>query len=166
MSSKPPKTVSGPSSMSTETTFSSLAHLDTRILRALADQSFVKPTLVQTKAIPLALEGRDVLCRARTGSGKTVAYCVPVLERVLTGRKAAKTDAERQCTRAAILVPTRELAEQVTHQIKRLAKYCEGILITNVTGGGSNPLYKMGLDDEPDVVIGTPARVLALIQAK
>jgi len=71
-----------------ESTFSSLAHLDVRILRALADQSFIKPTLVQAKAIPLALEGKDILCRAKTGSGKTVAYCVPVLERVLVARKA------------------------------------------------------------------------------
>lgn len=70
-----------------ENTFSSLAHLDVRILRALADQSFAKPTLVQAKAIPLALEGKDILCRAKTGSGKTVAYCVPVLERVLVARK-------------------------------------------------------------------------------
>jgi len=75
-----------------DNTFSSLAQLDTRILRALADQAFVKPTLVQAKAIPLALEGKDILCRARTGSGKTVAYCVPVLERVLAGRKVVSVD--------------------------------------------------------------------------
>jgi ATP-dependent helicase YprA (DUF1998 family) len=75
-----------------DNTFTSLAQLDTRILRALADQAFVKPTLVQAKAIPLALEGKDILCRARTGSGKTVAYCVPVLERVLTGRKVVSVD--------------------------------------------------------------------------
>jgi ATP-dependent RNA helicase DDX56/DBP9 len=75
-----------------DNTFTSLAQLDTRILRALADQAFVKPTLVQAKAIPLALEGKDILCRARTGSGKTVAYCVPVLERVLAGRKVVSVD--------------------------------------------------------------------------
>jgi ATP-dependent RNA helicase DDX56/DBP9 len=75
-----------------DNTFTSLAQLDTRILRALADQAFVKPTLVQAKAIPLALEGKDILCRARTGSGKTVAYCVPILERVLAGRKVVSVD--------------------------------------------------------------------------
>ncbi|KAG8814056.1 ATP-dependent DNA/RNA helicase, partial [Serendipita sp. 399] len=166
MSSNLSKTAPVSTPKDIEATFASLALLDTRILRALADQSFVKPTLVQAKAIPLALEGRDILCRARTGSGKTVAYCVPVLERVLTGRKAAKTDVERQCTRVAILVPTRELAEQVTNQIKKLAKYCESLIITNVAGGASTHLYRVALDDKPDVVIGTPARVLALVQAK
>lgn len=75
-----------------DSTFTSIAQLDTRILRALADQAFVKPTLVQAEAIPLALEGKDILCRARTGSGKTVAYCVPVLERVLAARKVVSVN--------------------------------------------------------------------------
>lgn len=64
--------------------FSSFSHiLDTRILKALADQQFARPTLVQAKAIPLALEGRDILARARTGSGKTAAYCIPILQKIL-----------------------------------------------------------------------------------
>jgi ATP-dependent RNA helicase DDX56/DBP9 len=67
-----------------KTSFSSFSHiLDTRILRALADAGFAKPTLVQAKAIPLALESRDILARARTGSGKTAAYCVPVVQKIL-----------------------------------------------------------------------------------
>lgn len=65
-------------------TFASFNHLlDGRILRALADMGFARPTLVQTKAIPLALENRDILARARTGSGKTAAYCIPVVQKVL-----------------------------------------------------------------------------------
>ena len=64
--------------------FSSFSHiLDPRILRALAEQGFARPTLVQAKAIPLALEGRDILARARTGSGKTAAYCIPVVQKIL-----------------------------------------------------------------------------------
>lgn len=67
-----------------KTTFSSFSHIvDTRILRALADMGFARPTLVQAKAIPLALEGKDILARARTGSGKTAAYCVPVVQKIL-----------------------------------------------------------------------------------
>ncbi|PVG02046.1 DEAD-domain-containing protein [Serendipita vermifera] len=146
--------------------FASLANLDTRILRALADQTFVKPTLVQAKAIPIALEGKDILCRARTGSGKTVAYCVPILERVLAGRNVTGAGTNIQATRALILVPTRELAEQVTGQMKKLAKYCEDVLVANVAGSGTSHLNKMQLSDSPDVVIGTPARILSLLQSK
>lgn len=68
----------------TQTTFASFANiLDQRILRALADLGFARPTLVQAKAIPLALESRDILARARTGSGKTAAYCVPLVQKIL-----------------------------------------------------------------------------------
>jgi ATP-dependent RNA helicase DDX56/DBP9 len=69
----------------TEATFASFSHLlDARILRALADMGFARPTLIQAKAIPLALESRDILARARTGSGKTAAYCVPLLQKILS----------------------------------------------------------------------------------
>jgi hypothetical protein len=66
-------------------TFASFAHiLDARLLRALADMGFARPTLVQSKAIPLALDGRDILARARTGSGKTAAYCIPIVQKILS----------------------------------------------------------------------------------
>jgi ATP-dependent RNA helicase DDX56/DBP9 len=68
-------------------TFASFSHiLDPRILRALADAGFARPTLVQAKAIPLALENRDILARARTGSGKTAAYCIPVVQKILSAK--------------------------------------------------------------------------------
>ena len=70
-----------------KTSFTSFSHiLDARILRALADLGFARPTLVQSKAIPLALENRDILARARTGSGKTAAYCIPVVQKVLNAK--------------------------------------------------------------------------------
>jgi superfamily II DNA/RNA helicase len=69
------------------TTFTSLSHLlDPRLLRSLADFKFLHPTLVQAKAIPLALEGKDVLAKARTGSGKTGAYCIPTVQKVLVAK--------------------------------------------------------------------------------
>ena len=71
-------------------TFASFSHiLDARILRALADMGFARPTLVQSKAIPLALENRDILARARTGSGKTAAYCIPVVQKVLRAKSVS-----------------------------------------------------------------------------
>jgi ATP-dependent RNA helicase DDX56/DBP9 len=70
-----------------KSTFASFSHiLDTRLLRALADLGFSRPTLVQSKVIPLALEGRDILARARTGSGKTAAYCIPVTQKILSAK--------------------------------------------------------------------------------
>jgi hypothetical protein len=68
----------------TKSSFASFSHLiDARLLRALADLGFARPTLVQAKAIPLALDSRDILARARTGSGKTAAYCIPLVQKIL-----------------------------------------------------------------------------------
>ena len=72
-------------------TFSSFSHLlDARLLRALADMGFARPTLVQAKAIPLALEGQDILARARTGSGKTASYCLPLTQKILTAKAVGR----------------------------------------------------------------------------
>jgi ATP-dependent RNA helicase DDX56/DBP9 len=71
-------------------TFASFAHIiDSRILRGLADLGFARPTLVQSRAIPLALEGRDILARARTGSGKTAAYCIPVIQKIISAKSVS-----------------------------------------------------------------------------
>lgn len=72
--------------------FSAFSHLlDARILRALADIGFARPTLVQLKAIPIALENCDILAKARTGSGKTAAYCIPVVQKILTAKNVCMT---------------------------------------------------------------------------
>jgi ATP-dependent RNA helicase DDX56/DBP9 len=77
----------------TKSTFASFSHiLDTRLLRALADLGFARPTLVQSKAIPLALESRDILARARTGSGKTAAYCIPVAQKILSAKAVGHSE--------------------------------------------------------------------------
>jgi ATP-dependent RNA helicase DDX56/DBP9 len=77
------------------TTFSAFSNiLDARILRALADMSFARPTLIQARAIPLALdEHRDILARARTGSGKTAAYCLPIIQKILLRKGKGKDKA-------------------------------------------------------------------------
>lgn len=88
-----------PRLLDAKTSFASFSHiLDARLLRALADLGFAKPTLVQSKAIPLALENKDVLARARTGSGKTAAYCIPLVQKILNIKSvsAARFVAERR----------------------------------------------------------------------
>ncbi|KAK4686040.1 ATP-dependent RNA helicase DDX56/DBP9, partial [Tremellales sp. Uapishka_1] len=141
--------------------------LDPRLLRALADLKFAHPTLVQAKAIPLLLEGKDVLARARTGSGKTAAYVVPALQRVLEAKSAlTPASPEYQSTRAIILVPTRELAIQVTTFIKSLSVYCDGLIsAVNVAAGGSS-VQRVLLNDNPDIVLSTPSKLLSLLQSK
>ncbi|KAJ7289236.1 P-loop containing nucleoside triphosphate hydrolase protein [Mycena rebaudengoi] len=146
-------------------TFTSFSHiLDTRILRALADIGFARPTLVQAKAIPLALESRDILARARTGSGKTAAYCIPVVQKILSAKSSVGAT---QATRALILVPTRELSEQVSAYLRGLLTYCEDeISISNLAAGTTTHLQRTLLSDKPDIVIATPSRALALMQSK
>ncbi|EJT49333.1 ATP-dependent RNA helicase [Trichosporon asahii var. asahii CBS 2479] len=141
--------------------------LDARILRALADLKFANPTLVQAKAIPLLLEGKDVLARARTGSGKTAAYVVPAVQRVLELKGATSpAESDYQVTRAVILVPTRELAMQVTNFVKSISTYCEGLVsVVNVASGATN-VQKILLNDNPDIVVATPTKLLALLQSK
>ena len=85
--------------------------LDRRLTKALAKMGFIYPTLVQATCIPLSLEGRDLLVRARTGSGKTAAYGIPMLQKILIGK--ANGANENSCVRSIILVPTRELCDQV-----------------------------------------------------
>ncbi|KAG1831377.1 P-loop containing nucleoside triphosphate hydrolase protein [Suillus variegatus] len=152
-----------------KSTFSIFAHLlDARILRALADMGFARPTLVQAKALPIALEGRDILARARTGSGKTAAYCMPVVQKILSAKSSlSASDEAYQVTRAVILVPTRELSEQVTACLQRLLTYCEKeIIVMNSATGSSTHLQRALLADKPDIVISTPSRALGLLQSK
>lgn len=101
------------------TTLSSL--LDARLLKAISALGFSHPTTVQNQVLPCALQGKDILARSRTGTGKTLAYGIPAVQ-VILNKKAAvkKTDVAYHATRCLVLVPTRELAEQVTGHLRKL----------------------------------------------
>ncbi|KAG5440575.1 hypothetical protein PCK2_000400 [Pneumocystis canis] len=109
----------------TADTFSSFS-LDPRLSRAILKLGFHKPTFVQNQVIPLALDGKDVFAQARTGSGKTAAYLIPILQDILKNKKAQ----DQPETNSLILVPTRELANQVVKNIKELTLYCEKAIKT------------------------------------
>ncbi|KAJ3350876.1 ATP-dependent DNA/RNA helicase [Kappamyces sp. JEL0680] len=100
--------------------------LDPRLTRAIAKLGFAKPTLVQETAIPLALQGKDILAQARTGSGKTAAYCIPAIQKILSKvvRQREFMSQGEQSIQCLVLVPTRELALQVTKVIQDLCLYC------------------------------------------
>ncbi|CAG7986479.1 unnamed protein product [Penicillium nalgiovense] len=132
-------------------------NLDPRLRQALIKEKFTKPTLVQSKAIPLALEGKDILARAKTGSGKTAAYVLPILQAILQQKSA---DPSSKATTALILVPTRELAEQVQKVITSFASFCgKDIRSVNLTQKVSDEVQRSMLADFPDIVVSTPTRV-------
>ncbi|RIA93241.1 ATP-dependent RNA helicase dbp9 [Glomus cerebriforme] len=142
--------------------------LDPRLSRALSKLNFHKPTLIQTKAIPLALAGKDILARARTGSGKTAAYCLPIVQKILLAKDALpESSSERTTTRSIILVPTRELAVQVTKFLNDLLIYCsKDVKVTNLAGNIPMQLQKSILSEMPDIVVATPSRVLAHLESQ
>uniref|UniRef100_A0A3Q3RW04 Probable ATP-dependent RNA helicase DDX56 n=1 Tax=Mastacembelus armatus TaxID=205130 RepID=A0A3Q3RW04_9TELE len=137
--------------------------LDDRVLKAVADLGWSEPTLIQEKAIPLALEGKDLLARARTGSGKTAAYAVPVIQRIL----ASKQSVREQDVRALVLVPTKELGQQVQAMVRQLTAYCSrDVRVADVSGKADLSAQRPILMEKPDVVVGTPSRVLAHLNAQ
>ncbi|CRG83456.1 hypothetical protein PISL3812_00807 [Talaromyces islandicus] len=152
-----PSTEASAASDEKEITFESL-NLDPRLRQALVKENFSKPTLVQSQAIPLALDGKDILARAKTGSGKTAAYVLPILQSILQ-RKINETSLK--AISALILVPTRELAEQVQRVVVSFSSFCgKDIRSVNLTQKVSDAVQRAMLADFPDIVISTPARVL------
>ncbi|KAJ3413538.1 nucleolar DEAD-box protein required for synthesis of 60S ribosomal subunit [Chytridiales sp. JEL 0842] len=123
------------------------------ILKAISDLGFVKPTPIQSKAVPLALQGLDICGAASTGSGKTGAFVIPILERLLHRPKHTPT------TRVLILVPTRELGVQCHSVATKLAKYTD-IQLCLAVGGLSTKIQEAELKKRPDVVIATPGRLI------
>jgi ATP-dependent RNA helicase RhlE len=125
--------------------------LDPSLLRGVADLGFTEPTPIQRDGIPPALEGRDVLACAMTGSGKTAAFALPILQRLL-GKK-------RGTTRALVLAPTRELAAQIVEHFNDLAKHTQ-IRAAAVYGGvGMGPqekAFRAGID----IIVACPGRLL------
>ncbi|KAL2162034.1 hypothetical protein VTH06DRAFT_7819 [Thermothelomyces fergusii] len=137
-----------------EASFADLG-LDPRLVQAIARQNFEKPTLVQRKAIPLALKGQDVLCKAKTGSGKTAAYVLPVLSSILKRKAVDPTP----FTAGLILVPTRELADQVFKAIEQFSAFCaKDVHAARLTENVSDAVQRSLLANVPDVVVSTPAR--------
>ncbi|XP_060712357.1 probable ATP-dependent RNA helicase DDX56 [Hemiscyllium ocellatum] len=131
--------------------------LDERVLQAIASLSWAEPTLIQEKAIPLALEGKDLLARARTGSGKTAAYAIPIIEHLLNTKKSVC----EQAVRALILVPTKELGQQVLQMIRQLTLCCaRDVRVADVSGQVDVSAQRPILMEKPDIVIGTPSRIL------
>ncbi len=127
------------------------------LLRGLERAGFETPTPVQAQVIPLAMDGQDLLVCAATGSGKTAAFLLPIMQRFLDARDPGGT------TRALILVPTRELARQVYIHGARLGSYTR-LTAAVITGGERYDRQIVALRKNPDILVATPGRLLELIE--
>ena len=130
-------------------------NLKEEILRAIDDLGYVNPSSIQAKAIPIAIEGHDIIGQAQTGTGKTAAFGCSLLNNIVkTGNIAA-----------IVLAPTRELAIQVYEELSKLSKY-EKLRVLPIYGGDSIQRQLRELKKGVDVVVGTPGRVLDLIRRR
>ncbi|MDN3482684.1 DEAD/DEAH box helicase [Arthrobacter sp. APC 3897] len=127
--------------------------LDPRVLQALVDVGYEKPSPIQAATIPLLLEGRDVVGLAQTGTGKTAAFAVPALS-LMAGLPATKD------TQILVLAPTRELALQSAEAFASYAKHMDGFTVLPVYGGSAYGPQLAGLRRGAQVVVGTPGRVI------
>ncbi|CAH9077671.1 unnamed protein product [Cuscuta europaea] len=129
-------------------------NLSRPLIRACEALGYTKPTPIQAACIPLALTGRDICGSAITGSGKTAAFSLPTLERLLYRPK------NRPAIRVLILTPTRELAAQVHSMVKKLAQFMTDIRCCLILGGLSEKDQVSALRSLPDIVVATPGRMI------
>ena len=131
--------------------------LTEEILNALNDLGFTKPSPIQSECIPLLLNGEDVLGMAQTGSGKTAAFSIPFL---------MKVDPELKAPQVLVLAPTRELAIQVAEACTDYAKYMKGVKVVALYGGQRYDVQLRALKQGPQIVVGTPGRLLDHLNRK
>lgn len=134
----------------------------TPILEAISGEGYTMPTPIQEKAIPAILDGRDLLGCAQTGTGKTAAFAIPLLQIL---HKERKNEKETRIIKALILTPTRELAIQIDESLKAYGRYT-GIKHTVVFGGVSQLPQTNALKSGIDILVATPGRLLDLINQK
>ena len=127
------------------------------IEKAVKDMGFEEATPIQASAIPFLLAGRDVTGQAQTGTGKTAAFGIPVLEAI---------EPQKRRPQALVLCPTRELAIQVSEELARLAKYKKGVKVLPVYGGQPIQRQISSLKKGIQIIIGTPGRVMDHLRRK
>ena len=127
------------------------------IIKSLDKENIIDPTPIQEESIPLLLEGYDLIGQAKTGTGKTFAYSIPLLERI---------DKNSKNILALILCPTRELSIQVANEIKKLISNNKMIKLATIYGGQSYEKQFKDLKNNPQIVIGTPGRIIDMMDKK
>ncbi|PSN37192.1 putative ATP-dependent RNA helicase DDX56 [Blattella germanica] len=137
--------------------------LDDRILKAIAKLGWLAPTPIQERAIPILLGGKDVLIRARTGSGKTGAFSIPVIQRILNSKQVSK----EQETKALILAPSKELCQQIHTNLTELTLKCSReVRCLDLSPQADVAAQRPLLVERPDIIVATPMRIIAHLKAK
>lgn len=133
-------------------------NLKPELLRAIEEMGYENPSPIQEKAIPVILEGKDIIGQSQTGSGKTASFGLPLLNEIepLPNRK----------TQVLILAPTRELCLQVADEMRKFAKYIEGVRIVSVYGGQDISRQIKDIKGGSDIVVATPGRLLDHIRRR
>jgi superfamily II DNA/RNA helicase len=132
-------------------------NLDEKLIEGLQSMGFNTPTPIQEQAIPIVLEGKDLIACAQTGTGKTAAYLLPILNKII--------QAEKRHLNTLIIAPTRELAQQIDQQIEGIG-YFIGVSSISVYGGGDGATWdqqRKALEEGADIIIATPGRLIALL---
>lgn len=138
--------------------------LSSAILQALSDQGYVHPTPIQAKAIPIVMQGRDVMGAAQTGTGKTASFSLPIIQNLLPLANTSASPA-RHPVRALILTPTRELADQVAENVRSYSRHTP-LRSTVVFGGVDMTPQTAALRSGVEILIATPGRLLDHVQQK
>lgn len=131
--------------------------LSEKVKKSLKENGYIEATEIQTKAIPVILEGRDVIGLSQTGTGKTASYGLPMIEKI---------NPQSRKTQSIILCPTRELAVQVADELRKFLKYEENVKCLAIYGGQSIERQIMGLKKGVQIIIGTPGRVMDHMRRK
>ena len=133
------------------------SEIDERIIRAVTEIGYEEMTPIQQSAIPALLEGRDIIGQAQTGTGKTAAFGIPLVQMI---------DPEDERVQAIVLCPTRELAIQAADELRRYAKYLPGVKVLPVYGGQDIEKQIRSLRGKVSIVVGTPGRVMDHMRRK
>ena len=129
-------------------------NLDSKLLRAIEASGYTIPTEIQSQSIPVALSGRDLMASAQTGTGKTAAFVLPALQRLLT-----PSQRKGRGPRVLVLTPTRELAAQVLEAVKRYSKFVP-LRMGAIVGGAPYPAQERMLRENLDILVATPGRLI------
>ena len=135
-------------------------NLDKNILSAVSSEGYESPTPIQAQAIPFALDGRDIMASAQTGSGKTAAFLLPTLQKL-----AKRSEKPGKGPRALVLTPTRELAAQVEKNALAYAKNMRWFRTVSIVGGASFGYQTRALSKPVDLIVATPGRLMDLMQS-
>ena len=135
-------------------------NLDKNILSAVSSEGYESPTPIQAQAIPFALDGRDIMASAQTGSGKTAAFLLPTLQKL-----TKRSEKSGKGPRALVLTPTRELAAQVEKNALAYAKNMRWFRTVSIVGGASFGYQTRALSKPVDLIVATPGRLMDLMQS-